>query len=382
MSNTGNDRQYWLNIMEKIAEPVLTHLAKGELREKMPVRGMKSRISYTHLEALGRLLAGMAPWLELSSRESEKELKARKRFLKLAQEAINAATDPQSPDYMNFSEGDQPLVDTAFLSQAVVRAPEKLWKRLPGNTKKNLVAALKMSRKIKPYYSNWLLFSAMVETALYIMGEEYDTMRIDYALRQHEQWYKGDGIYGDGPEFHWDYYNSFVIQPVLVDILSLLGKEEQEWRPMREKIMKRAQRYAGVLERLISPEGTFPPLGRSLTYRTGVFHLLAQMALKHNLPETTSPAQVRCALTAVIKRMLEAPGTFDKNGWLEIGFCGKQSSLGERYISTGSLYLCSTVFLPLGLPSSDEFWKGKGEDWTAKKIWNGQALRPDQALNL
>jgi hypothetical protein len=30
-------------------------------------------------------------------------------------------------------------------------------------------------------------------------------------LRQHEQWYRGDGIYGDGPEFDWDYYNSFVM---------------------------------------------------------------------------------------------------------------------------------------------------------------------------
>jgi hypothetical protein len=37
------------------------------------------------------------------------------------------------------------------------------------------------------------------------------------AVNVHETWYKGDGFYGDGPDFHWDYYNSFVIQPMLLE---------------------------------------------------------------------------------------------------------------------------------------------------------------------
>ena len=55
----------------------------------------------------------------------------------------------------------------------------------------------------------------MVEAGLKSLGASWDRTRVDYALRQHEQWYKGDGAYGDGPEFHWDYYNSFVIHPML-----------------------------------------------------------------------------------------------------------------------------------------------------------------------
>jgi len=31
-----------------------------------------------------------------------------------------------------------------------------------------------------------------------------------------------------------------------------------------------------------------------------------------------SPAQVRCALTAVMKRMLEAPDTYNQDGWLRL----------------------------------------------------------------
>jgi len=114
-----------------------------------------------------------------------------------------------------------------------------------------------------------------------------------------------------------------------------------------------------------------PAVGRSLAYRFGTFHLLAQMALRQELPGVIVPAQVRCALTAVVRRMIEAPSTFDGHGWLTIGFCGHQPTLGESYISTGSLYLCATVLLPLGLPSSNAFWQGEAE-WTARKIWIGR----------
>src|SRR5690606_1043051 len=143
----------------------------------------------------------------------------------------------------------------AFLAQGIVRAPGELWERLKPGVKANLVAALKSTRYgRKPGFNNWLLFSAMIEAALARMGEsDWDRMRVDYALRQHEQWYLGDGVYGDGPFFRWDYYNSFVIQPMLIDILMTVGHEEREWERMKEPVLKRAQRYAGIQERLISP---------------------------------------------------------------------------------------------------------------------------------
>jgi len=66
----------------------------------------------------------------------------------------------------------------------------------------------------------------------------------------------------------------------------------------------------------IGPDGSFPPIGRSIAYRCGAFHALAQAALRKRLPEGVSPAQVRGALTAVIRRSIDAPETFDANGWL------------------------------------------------------------------
>jgi hypothetical protein len=375
-------RQAWLQVLERLAHPLLTALCAGRLKATMPVEAppdAKDRAQYTHLEALARLLAGIAPWLELGPDDTE-EGQRRGYYAQLARQALQAATDPGSPDYLNFTDGMQPVVDMGFLAQALLRAPTELWTKLEARTQEHLAAALQSTRTRRPFFSNWLLFAGIVEAAFYAMGRPWDPMRVDYALRQHEQWYLGDGVYGDGPAFHWDYYNSFVIQPMLVDLTRTLAPEP-EWSHWQEPIRRRAQRYAAVLERMISPEGTFPPLGRSLAYRFGVLQSLGQAALLENLPDGLSSGAVRAAMTAVILRMAHAPGTFDADGWLRIGFCGAQPQIAEGYISTGSLYLCALGLLPLGLPPEHEFWCGPDEPWTAQRLWGGRDLPADKALS-
>lgn len=211
-------------------------------------------------------------------------------------------------------------------------------------------------------------------------GNEWDPMRIDYAIKKHLEWYKGDGIYGDGPDFHWDYYNSYVIQPMMLDIIKIFVEHGFEREATYQLVLSRAKRYASILERLFSPEGIFPAIGRSLAYRFGAFQLLSQISLMNQLPEELSPGQVRSALSAVIQKMIEAPGTFDQNGWLKIGFCGHQPGIGETYISTGILYLCTTGMVALGLPANHPFWISPAADWTSRKVWKGADLKTDHAL--
>jgi hypothetical protein len=221
----------------------------------------------------------------------------------------------------------------------------------------------------------------MLEAALYILGDpEYDRMRVGYAVHMFMDWYKGDGVYGDGKDFHWDYYNSFVIQPMLVDVVALFEQESEQYSALKPLILERAKRYATVLERIIAPDGTYPFIGRSIVYRFGAFQLLSQAALQHFLEEALPPAQVRCALTAVITRIMEYPGTLDESGWLRPGVYGYQPELAESYINTGSLYLCASVFLPLGLLPSDPFWSGEEMKWTSLKIAAGEDVMRDHAL--
>jgi hypothetical protein len=376
-----NDRVTWIVLLRKLADPVLTNLARGTLKARMPVEQAAgaNRQTVTHLEAIGRLLAGLGPWIELPA-DGTAEGKLRAEYAELARQAIARAVDPASPDYLNFTRERQPLVDAAFLAEAVLRAPRALRESLDPSTRRNLIAALEATRIISPGFNNWLLFSATVEAALLKLGAPWDRMRVDYALRQHDQWYKGDGAYGDGPQFHWDYYNSFVIHPMLLDVLDACRDELPAWKELSGRVAERAKRYAAVLERLVAPDGSFPPIGRSIAYRCGAFHLLASIALRRALPESVSPSQARGALTAVIRRTLEAPETFDTNGWLRIGLCGHQPGVGETYISTGSLYLCSVAFLPLGLDASDPFWSSPAQPWTSLKAWRGEAFPIDHAI--
>ena len=374
-------RALWIGYVRKLADPVLTNLANGTLKARMPVEQAAgaNRQSVTHLEAIGRLTAGLAPWIELPA-DASPEGKLRGEYADLTRRAIARAVDPASPDYLNFTRERQPLVDAAFLAEALLRAPRALRDSLEPSAKRNLVAALESTRAIAPGFNNWLLFSATVEAALLKLGASWDRMRIDYALRQHDEWYKGDGAYGDGPQFHWDYYNSFVIHPMLLDVLDACRDEMPAWKELSARVDERAKRYAPVLERLVAPDGSFPAVGRSIAYRCGAFHLLASIALRRALPEGLPPGQARSALTAVIRRTLEAPDTFDANGWLRIGLCGHQPGVGETYISTGSLYLCSVALLPLGLAAADPFWSSPPEPWTSVKAWGGKPFQIDHAI--
>jgi hypothetical protein len=384
MTGEPLDRAEWVELARKIAMPVLSALAAGKLKATMPVEvgpgtTREDRSRFTHLEAISRLLAGLAPWFELPPDDST-EGKLRLELADLALSAIDAATDPASPDFMNFSFEAQPLVDAGFLSHALLRAPRHLWEPLPAKTRANVVAALKQTRAVQPPPCNWLLYAAMVEALLHKAGEDWMASRVENAIDSHEEWFMGDGAYGDGSEFHWDYYNSFAIHPMLLDLLEEFGPQRPAWAALKPLVIGRARRYAAIQERFISPEGTLPPIGRSLAYRIGALQLLGQMALRHELPDGVSPAQVRCAMTAVIRRMMYAPGTFDEAGWLTIGFAGHQPFIGEDYVSTGSTYLCSVGLLPLGLPASDPFWQSPAEEWTSRRLWSGGAAPIDHAV--
>jgi hypothetical protein len=379
------DRTYWLQQVELVSDPVLKALKEGNLRRKMPVEAApgqtQARAVGTHLEALGRLLAGLSPWLELepSTDETQKETTLRNHYRDYALAGITSALDPASPDYMHFGESPQTLVDSSFLALALLRAPKQLLQKLDAKTQQRLAEALVTQRKVQPPFNNWLLFAAMNEALLMTLNQPWDRMRVDYALRELQSWYLGDGAYGDGPHFHWDFYNSFVIQPYLLQLMDTLGDESPSWSAMRTPIHQRAQRYAAIQERLIAPDGSFPAIGRSITYRCGAFHLLADVSRRNILPEDLPAPQVRCALSAVIERTLSPAGTFSNDGWLQIGLAGHQPGLGETYISTGSLYLCSAAWLPLGLPPADPFWSQPPQPWTSQIIWSGKNLRADHA---
>ena len=380
----NTDRKSWISYMDKIARPVLTNLSANTLKEKMPVvlsektDNKINRTKAANLEAFARTLSGIAPWLQLDEGDND-EKKLRDEYRKLALKALANAVNPEAKGYLQWA-GGQALVDASFLSLALVRCPW-LWQNSDTATQHKIQEAFLITRNTVPVYSNWLLFTAMIETFFCNYNLPYDKVRIDFAVKEFaNHWYIGDGLFSDGMEFHYDYYNSYVIQPYLQCIVGVINKKDSTYKLFAPKLDKILKRYAVIQERLINTDGSFPVTGRSITYRGGAFHHLANMALTHQLPAELAPEQIRCALTVVIKKTLNAPQTFNETGWLNIGLFGLQPNLAEGYINTGSLYLCNQIFLPLGLSATDDFWSKPYMPWTSVKVWGGQNVTADHAV--
>lgn len=381
-STNTNERKFWIDHMVQISYPILRYTAMDSLKIMMPVHTEATK-NFQYLEALGRTICGIAPWIELNDRDDEESL-IRKKFREYTIKAISNAVNPSCKDYMNFKEGNQPLVDAAYMAQGLLRAPTMLWNKLDNKTQHRVLKELKETRHIIPSNSNWLLFASMVEACLLEYGNEYDERRLRNGVENFIfSYYHGDGIYGDGADFAMDYYNSFVIHPMLTEIIRIGYKHKLDKFDFYRKIQwPRLQRYALIQERMISPEGTYPIWGRTLICKNGAFHALAETAFLKLLPETLPPNQVRSAMTTVLQRQFpDSISSFDSKGFLLIGFVGKQKNIAENYVSSGSPYHCMTFFLPLGLSNSDPFWDLPYQEWTSVKAFGGEDIIADHRYN-
>ena len=275
----------------------------------------------------------------------------------------------------------QILVDGAYIAESFLRAYDVLWKPLDDTTKQRYIERFTSLRGIDPPYTNWLLFSSTIEAFLAKAGAPRDDYRVNSAVRKMEEWYTGDGWYSDGPNCAFDYYSSYVFHPMYLETLQGMMDAgiytRIQYSKYYERALKRAQKFSIILERMISPEGTFPVFGRSIPYRLATMQPLALMAWYEKLPEGLSNGQVRAALTSVMKRMYEAQENFNEKGYLTIGFAGRQPNVADWYTNNGSLYMTSLAFLPLGLPATHPFWTDAPQPCTQAKAWGGQPFPKD-----
>lgn len=378
------DRAYWVDLAYKMAAPVLSNMAEGNLQKNMLVEvspnwdGRNKGVTY--METFGRLMAGISPWLALPDDDTEEGAK-RKQLREWALKSYKNAVDPDSPDYLLWRGHGQALVDAAYVAESFLRAYDALWVPLDDVTKKRYFEEFSQLRRVDPPYTNWLLFSSTIEGFLAKAGAECDEYRVNSAIRKVEEWYTGDGWYADGPSFAFDYYSSYVFHPMYLETLQSMkdaGKYTRiHYGKYYDRALRRTQKFSIVLERLISPEGTFPVFGRSIPYRMATMQPLALMAWYDKLPEGLTNGQVRAALTAVMHRMFDDKDNFNEGGFLTIGFSGRQPNVADWYTNNGSLYMTSLAFLPLGLPSTHPFWTDAPLAWTSQKAWGGQPFPKD-----
>ena len=380
-----SDRQYWCALAYKMAQPVLENMAKGELQKNMQTEFSPSfdnrNKKVLYMECFGRLMAGVAPWLTLPDDETV-EGKQRKQLREWALASYKNAVDPKSPDYLCWGIGGQNLVDAAYIAESFLRAYDTLRKPLDEVTKKRYLTESAKLRSIDPPYTNWLLFSSTIESFMAKAGGDYDQYRVNSACRKMEEWYVGDGWYSDGPVFAFDYYSSYVFHPMYLETLQAMidakANTRLDYQKYYDRELKRCQKYSIILERFISPEGTFPAFGRSIPYRMATMQPLALLAWYQKLPSDLSNGQVRAALTKVLHRMFDQENNFNEKGYLSIGFCGtNQKNVADWYTNNGSLYMTTLAFMPLGLPANHPFWTDAAQPWTQVKAWNNQPFPKD-----
>lgn len=380
------DRQVWADLCYKISQPVLENMSKGNFQKDFPLElsptwdGRDTKVAY--LETFARLMAGISPWLALPD-DGTPEGKQRKQLHEWAIQAYKNAVDPNSPDKITWlTNTSQPLCDASYLVESFMRAPEATWGQLDEVTKKRYIEGLKSLRTIRPAYNNWLLFRAMVEVFFMSIGEDVDEYALSVGLQKMSEWYLSDGWYSDGPEYAMDFYNSYVMHPMMVEVVEMCKKHKFSTPISLDLAVKRMNRFNTILERFISPEGAYPAVGRSVIYRMGAFQTLAMSAWKYGLPKDLTNGSVRSALTCVMKRMFAVDGNFDDKGYLRLGFAGHQPNLANYYSDNGSLYMTPLVFMPLGLPADHPFWTAPAEPWTSQKAWSGQEFPEDYHTSL
>jgi hypothetical protein len=364
-------REEWIFYLRKIVDPVFDALYSSNLKNKIFIN---SDIGY--FEAFARAFAGIAPWIALHNDKSPEEL-IRADYLSKIIVCFDNILNNTNPDFIFIINNKQAVVESAYITQAFIRFPN-LWHAISSNTQKLISDSFLALRKFFFTQNNWILFSAMIEAFFFKFNIiTPDLKRIDEAFNKCNSWYLHDGWYKDGDKFHMDYYNSFVFHSMLVDIAACFPK----FTNLYNLFIKRMVRYSEFLERLIAPDGSFPPFGRSVVYRSACFQSLAHTVFINNISSKLSLGQIKAALTAVFHRLFSDNYNFNADGFLTLGFNGNQSIIADSYSNIGSTYLATIAFLPLGLPDNHPFWMALPEEWTQVKAWYGKTFTNDKYVD-
>lgn len=385
----SNSPEAWFKLLHKIAKPVMENQAKETLVFQMPVEGKnaeaaKSRALLSPLEAFARTSLGLSGFLNADFKQYPILFEAQKQYITWFISGFEKAVNPQAEGYLfKQSSSPQTLVEVAFLTLFFQKCPQLL---PVGEALTHWEIARNQGLKHEPYPNNWLLFSALtLLNPPNRLASEEELEKANAYLSQFLALYAGDGWYKDGPEFHLDYYNSFVIHPFLLAIYDkAVNYPALSKIKGFDKIVPRAARFAVQLEKLISIDGFMPAIGRSCTYRSGILH---HLSLVSSLPKAHPiwaylpmgfAQQANTAIWQATQAFFQAKETFDSKGWLRPGMYGFQPNLCEVYISTGSLYLATSAFLPLNLINPD-FWQSGTEETSTQKLLKGLNLKNDEA---
>jgi len=347
-------RSYWDSILSKIVTPVIEGFKKEGFKnhflhhtEYSPLIEQNRNKDWAFMELFTRTLVSIAPI---------------DKYFDDAVIMVKNAFNPEHSNYITWLKNTdrrnahQSMVEAAYLCQSFLISP-KLWNSVD---KEPILKTLKNILMLQPCKNNWILFETLIILFLKKNGIFTNKMKkLKDNLDTFEKWYRGDSWYSDGETFAMNYYNSFVIYPMLYEIYRILGNTKE--------IEKRMIIHADFLEKLITKDGEYPIFGRSSPYRLAAFNTLALAAY---IGAADNYGQIKNGLTKVIAKLFDGNQNFTELGFLKLGINGSQKEYANCYTNTGSLYITCIPFMLLGLPEEHPFWKAELVKNTQEKIFN------------
>ncbi|HTB79578.1 MAG TPA: DUF2264 domain-containing protein [Opitutaceae bacterium] len=343
--------------VEKVFMDLWTPLERHLLMEGAAVSLEHNQAHYGEparfLEAFARPLWGLAPFAAGGGIFHQ---------WNVIREVIECGVDPGHPKYWGLgSNKDHRFTDYPAIASLMAFAPTCTWKIFEPKTKDNIVSWLSHINTVELYNNNWLFFRVLTNLSLAKIGAPYDLRQINSDLTRLDEFYCGEGWYGDGNESQIDYY-----LPMTMHYYSLiwagLNASDSVWTP---RFKERAQAFAPQFAAWFANDGSAIPFGRSLTYRfaQGAFWGALAFANVEALPWGV----IKDLYLKHLRWWLRQP-IFTETGILSVGYGYPNLSMAEDYNGPGSPYWAFKIFLPLALPSSHPFWQAEPSAQKRTKI--------------
>ena len=157
-----------------------------------------------------------------------------------------------------------------------------------------------------------------------------------------------------GPNLLLDYYNSYVIHPMYVEVLEVCEANKFSTPVSVSLGVKRMQRFNTFIERLISPEGTYPAFWPICGASYGGISINGACRIEIWFARGPENGQIRKCTYRSNENMFSVEGNFDNENFLKLGFVGHQPNLANYYTNNGSLYMTSfSLFCHWDFPLAD-----------------------------
>ncbi|MER0239535.1 DUF2264 domain-containing protein [Fulvimarina sp. MAC8] len=276
----------------------------------------------------------------------------------LMRKTIAAGCDPAHPGYWGRAQDrSQRCVEMAAIGMLLMMLPEEGWYPLTESEKQNLLTWLADIQTVQLVDNNWLFFAILVQEGLRKIGHA-DLIDEDLQARyldRIDQWYLGDGWYGDGPELPIDHYNGFAMHFYALLYAQYAVNPDPE-RARRYKA--RAGHFVQEFIHWFARTGETVMVGRSLIYRfaTAAFWGVAPFADQDSL----SVGAMKGIWARQIRSWRSKP-IFTSDGLLTRGYAYPNLTVCEEYNSPTSPYWAMKAFLPLAYGKDGAFWQAEEE---------------------